>query len=224
MLSLLPFLLFSSLLFSSSPNLVVAQDLPSSAPSCARRCFSAKLEETDTLAPGAARDLARLCASESFVQAMATCLRQNCEPAAVTTGQALAAQVCNAAAASSDLASSASSTLASLSASVSSAVSSAREEASSVLATAATGRTLNPVASATESVASSLESVGRSLSRKEVRAASVTSAIASGISSVRASASASGSSSGAHKTGLDLPFVLVTAVTATLAGAAAVFF
>ncbi|GAA5895801.1 hypothetical protein JCM6882_001384 [Rhodosporidiobolus microsporus] len=216
------------LLVSLATTLTHAQSLPSSAPECARSCFTAKLQEAGTLAPAAngAGDLAALCASPDFVGAYGRCLTDNCPPEDVAASQTLAQQVCDTAAVSSELVSSASSTLAEVSSSLASAASSVASEASSALASVETETSIGAVGSAT----SSLESVASSI-RSEVSSdvASVRSSLSSRLSSAStslASATASGSdSSSAFSNAPSLHHVSLAvgaAVLATLAGGWAV--
>lgn len=67
-------------LFAATLPLSAAQVfLPSSAPQCARNCFQIKVVQAPYLAPNVnPSNLAGLCATPSWFEAYANCMRDNC--------------------------------------------------------------------------------------------------------------------------------------------------
>ncbi|BGO94420.1 hypothetical protein NBRC10512_003794 [Rhodotorula toruloides] len=74
---------------------LAAAQLPANAPGCATRCFTTKVMEASTLAPGVSpSDIAGLCRSANFVQAYVNCLGDHCTGNDYTTGITLGQAVC----------------------------------------------------------------------------------------------------------------------------------
>ncbi|GAA5905512.1 CFEM domain-containing protein [Sporobolomyces salmoneus] len=178
----------------------IAQTLPSNAPACAARCFTVKVTEAGTLAPGAS-DVAGYCQSPTFVQAYYNCLYDNCPLGDVATSVGLVGQVCasqGAAVVTSGITGAASSLqtsipVSSVASSASGAVSSG---ASSVSGAVSSG--LSSASSGISSASGAVSSGASSLSSGASSAVSEASSTLSGASS-SASSLASGASSSASE-------------------------
>ncbi|GAA5849215.1 hypothetical protein JCM5353_001526 [Sporobolomyces roseus] len=171
----------------SSAALATCQSLASNAPGCATRCFTVKITEADSLAPGAST-LNGYCQSSRFVSAYYTCLYDNCPSGDIPLSAQLLQQVCadqGAAVVTTGIVGPASTGISLSSIPVSSAASSA----SSAAGAASTG-----LSSISQSASSGISSVSSGISQTASSVSSGASSIASGASSIASGASSSASS------------------------------